>query len=253
MNQAKSVKIRNTMKNSKERHDFIWIVGLISLFLVLWVFKIGELAAMSGFYFIGVISSLSIFYLGIFLTVKNPYKRGFAYLKESLNYIYTTVILFFIFAFIGFFFSENLRFLDEILRQIITKTQGLNVLEMIDFIFFNNLQVSFFGLFLGFFVGIFSFINVVSNGIVLGYVFSKLAEASRLNEFWRIFPHGIFELPAVFISLALGMKLGMFLFTRARNYELKRRIRASLLVFIFYVTPLLIIAAIIEGILIVFF
>ena len=64
---------------------------------------------------------------------------------------------------------------------------------------------------------------------------------------WRIFPHGIFELPAVFISLGLGLKLGTFIFQRNKLKAFAEFFWNSLRVFLFIVLPLLIIAAIIEG------
>jgi len=33
---------------------------------------------------------------------------------------------------------------------------------------------------------------------------------------WRLLPHGIFELPAVFISLGMGLKIGMFIFQKKK-------------------------------------
>jgi uncharacterized membrane protein SpoIIM required for sporulation len=47
------------------------------------------------------------------------------------------------------------------------------------------------------------------------------------------------------------MKLGMFWFKNERKKELMRRLEGSLRVFLFVVLPLLIIAAIVEGILII--
>lgn len=229
----------------------VWMMGIGFLFLTLLAFKTTGIR-LNALYFLAVITSFIIFYIGAFHSVNGPYKRGWNYLKESRNYIYAVIVLFFLFAIFGFLYADQLRFLDQILLELMMKTKNLNTVEMIDFIFFNNLQVSFLGLFFGVILGIFSFINVVSNGVVLGYVFSRLADASRLGEFWRIFPHGIFELPAIFISLALGVKLGMFIFMKAKGKELGRRFRESMVVFVFYVTPLLIVAAIIEGLLIAF-
>jgi uncharacterized membrane protein SpoIIM required for sporulation len=60
----------------------------------------------------------------------------------------------------------------------------------------------------------------------------------------------VFELPAVFISLALGVKLGMFIFSREKGKEFMRRARNSMIIFVCIVIPLLIIAAVIEGLLI---
>lgn len=251
-NKEKKTRLKSRNK-SATNYDFVWIAGLIMLFSVLWVFKVAKFLPPNEFYFIGIIISSGIFYIGAFLSVKQPYKRSGLYIKQSLNYLYLTVILFVLFAVAGFVFSENLRFLDEILKQLILKTQGLNIMEITEFIFFNNIEAAFFGLFLGMLFGIYSFFNILSNGIVLGYVFSKLVDASKLTEFWRILPYGIFELPAIFISLALGIKLGMFIFSKEKIAELKIRFKESLIVFVFCVIPLLITAAIIEGVLISFF
>jgi uncharacterized membrane protein SpoIIM required for sporulation len=79
---------------------------------------------------------------------------------------------------------------------------------------------------------------------------------------WRLFPHGIFEIPAVLISVSLGLRLGMFLFFWKSEVEevkgvevgiwseFKKWLMQSLRIFIFVVVPLLVIAGIIEGILI---
>jgi len=64
---------------------------------------------------------------------------------------------------------------------------------------------------------------------------------------WKLFPHGIFELPAVFISLALGMKLGTFIFQKKKMNSFKDYLWNSFRIFIFVVIPLLVIAAFIEG------
>jgi hypothetical protein len=60
------------------------------------------------------------------------------YIKESRKYIYFVVILFVLSAFIGFFFPNNFRFIDIILRQIIEKAGNLRGIDLIVFIFNNN-------------------------------------------------------------------------------------------------------------------
>jgi len=69
---------------------------------------------------------------------------------------------------------------------------------------------------------------------------------------WRILPHGIFELPAVFIALGMGLKFGGFIFQKEKIKSLREYFWNSLRVFLFVVLPLLIIAGIIEGTLIFF-
>jgi stage II sporulation protein M len=175
---------------------------------------------------------------------------AFSYVDKSRNYIYWIIAIFIISAVFGVIFSSHLTFIDKILKEIIEKTANLSGIELILYIFNNNLLVSFLGLILGVVFGIFSLITCISNGVVLGYVFAKIYAVLGFGEFWRILPHGIFELPAIFISLGLGMKLGAFIFNKNPKKEFVYRMRESIKVFVFVVIPLLILAAIIEGFLI---
>ena len=137
------------------------------------------------------------------------------------------------------------------------KTFGLNWWQMMVFILDNNLRSSFFSMLAGVFLGIFPVLAAFSNGYVLGFVaeMAVVSEAGfNLGVLWRLVPHGIFEFPAILLSLALGTKFGTFVFAERgkRKKEFFRRLEESLRVFLFIILPLLIIAAIIEGILIVF-
>tara|TARA_Y100000034_G_C6716675_1_gene316852 strand:- start:368 stop:697 length:330 start_codon:yes stop_codon:yes gene_type:complete len=105
---------------------------------------------------------------------------------------------------------------------------------------------------LGIFLGIFSFLILIVNGYVLGFVASKSVAVEGILVLWRLLPHGIFEIPAVMISAGLGLKLGAYLFVKHKKGDFKQWLLNSLRVFLFIVVPLLIIAAIIEGILIIF-
>lgn len=173
------------------------------------------------------------------------------YFLESKKYFYVVFALF-SFAFItGFVFASKLGFLDEVILSILNKTSELNWYEMIIFIFQNNVQASFFGFLMGILLGIPSIIVLFTNGLLIGYVVNKVAASQGLLPLWTLLPHGIFEIPAVFISLGLGLKLGFFVFERNKIKAFKRRFYSGLKVFLFIVVPLLLIAAIIEGLLIV--
>ena len=37
------------------------------------------------------------------------------------------------------------------------------------------------------------------------------------SDLFRLLPHGIFELPAIFISLGLGLRFGMFIFQKEKE------------------------------------
>lgn len=180
------------------------------------------------------------------------YKKSFDYLKDSMKYINAIIIVFFVFVLIGFFVSppaEILEMILEFIKEILEQTQGMGAGELIWFIFSNNLQVSLLGMLMGLLFGVVPIALAISNGYLLGFVGSVTARVDGIFSLWRIFPHGVFELPAVFISLGLGLRLGLYLFLD-KEVSFKKSLFNALRVFLLVVVPLLIIAAIIEGYLI---
>src|SRR3990167_3931942 len=136
------------------------------------------------------------------------FRESLSYLRKIKTYIYLAAGLFLFGAIIGFFSSSQLGFLDELLKNLAKQAEGLNTREIIWFIFQNNLKSAFFTMILGVFLGIFPVINALTNGVLLGYVFSRVSAIDGWVSLWKIFPHGIFELPAVFIAMGLGMSMG---------------------------------------------
>lgn len=177
-------------------------------------------------------------------------REAFGYLGESKNYLWAIALIFIAGALVGFAFSESFSFLDSILGELISKISGMGPGELILFILQNNVKSSLYGIAFGVVLGIFPLITTLFNGILIGYVMKAVWLEAGVGEFWRILPHGVFELPAVVISLALGLKLGMFVFSKNAFGELKDRLKKSLIIFLCLVVPLLVVAAIIEGLLI---
>ncbi len=169
---------------------------------------------------------------------KRNYSESWNYLKKSKNFIWVILILFLISALLGFFVH---------IMQILEKTQGMSPFELICFIFFNNVQTGFLGVIFGFLIGVFPLLLTFVNGYVLGYVSSLTSSSQGVASLFNLLPHGIFELPAIFISLGLGLKFGTFLFEKDKEKSFREFFVNSLRVFVFIVLPLLIIAAIIEG------
>lgn len=179
------------------------------------------------------------------------YKKCWSFLKSSKNYIYFSILIFIFFTLIGFilpiFFQEEIiSLVNNLSRQI----EGLNLIQLIGFIFFNNLKTSFLAIALGIFLGIFPFAISIVNGYLLGFVARNSVDKAGVFVLWRVLPHGIFELPAVIMSIGIGMKLGIGLFKIKNTKEYKKEIIEALRFFAFVIFPLLLIAAIIEGLLI---
>lgn len=158
--------------------------------------------------------------------------------------------MFFVFAIIGFVFSGYLTIIDVLLRQIVTQVKDLSGIGLVAYIFLNNSQSALMSLVLGIGLGIVPVINAIFNGLVIGYVLSKVFVIGGFSEVWKILPHGIFELPAIFISLGVGMRLGTIFFDKLWKKKIAERIYRAALIFVFIIIPLLLIAAIIEGLVI---
>ncbi len=182
------------------------------------------------------------------------YKKSFEFLKESRNYVFFVVALFFLISLVVFsdFQNEQINeIVKEELKKLVEEFQGLNVFQTICKIFFNNATVSFFSILLGMFFGVFTLVLILVNGYVIGFVSRMAVDESGWKIIFTLIPHGIFELPAVFISFALGLKIGMFFLDKNPWEKLKSNFKNSMRVFIFVVIPLLVVAAVIEGVLII--
>ncbi|MBU1136004.1 MAG: stage II sporulation protein M [Nanoarchaeota archaeon] len=176
------------------------------------------------------------------------YSKCWDYLKESRNYFYFILFLFFVSGFIGFLFPVFfIDFIKEFVKDLLELTKGMGFFRLLIFILQNNIMTSFFGMIFGLFFGIIPLILCCLNGYVLGFISRAAVELSGFSVLLKLFPHGIFEIPALILSLGLGLKLGMFIFTKNLKkekliYDLKNSVR----VFLFVIIPLLVIAGIIE-------
>ncbi len=186
-------------------------------------------------------------------SLRKEYQKSWNYLKESKKFILIVVGIFLAFTLIGFFMPppEYLsQKIFEFIKEILLKTENMSQSRLISFIFLNNIQSSFFGMVFGIFLGIFPVISAIANGYLLGFVANFAIQEDGIFSLWRIFPHGIFELPAVFISFALGLRLGASIFSKKKFIKFNENLISCLKVFVLIIIPLLIIAAIIEGTLI---
>ncbi|MFH1358360.1 MAG: stage II sporulation protein M [archaeon] len=212
-------------------------------------------------------------------------------LRKLRTYFWFSLILFFVIGFFGYLFP--VFFVDEIseiIQELIKQTEGLGALGLIRFIVANNIWTGFMAMILGTILAVPPLIVLVVNGYILGFVSRASVDTEGILILWRLLPHGILEIPAVLISMALGIRLGMLLMKEvietyrpniskvgevvlialsilifpiaffvymiltAVDQDLKisfiENVKYSFRVFFFIVVPLLVIAGIIEGILI---
>ena len=185
--------------------------------------------------------------------LEDNYKKVRNYFPLLRNYILFTLILFALSFLVGFIYPNIFR--AEILLMIedlIAQVGGKGALELTGFIFLNNMKVALLSIVAGIFVGIFPLISIIFNGYLIGFVSNEAVKTEGVLVLWRLLPHGIFELPAIIFSIAIGLKIGRNVFLKNNKEKLKRDYTEGLRFYFFVVFPLLLIAAIIEGLLIAF-
>ncbi len=178
--------------------------------------------------------------------------RSFVY---SLRWYFVGMMgLFLLCSGISFYFSSLFSFFDPYLEELFTQASTLEGWHLFWFIFWNNVRAAFVGMIGGIAFGLIPVGIGIMNGLVLGYVGALVTAEVGLSSLWRLLPHGIFELPALFLALALGLRLGVAsgelvysVIVGKKRDDFMQVLRFSCMAFIKIVMPLLLLAGIIES------
>lgn len=198
-------------------------------------------------------------------------KRLFLALQAEKKLIFIVMVVFAVFAMIG---AGNANQLEKLLDQLnvfdhfekMASKLGENPTWFVVFkeIFLNNFMACLTLIGLGVLFGFPTISIIALNGLLLGYVITVSSQKVG-DSFWSIFltkilPHGVFELPAIFIAAALGLRVGMAVYwTLLSIFRKSSRTQARiswegigkrLPVLLGFIVVLLLVAASIEAILI---
>ncbi len=114
----------------------------------------------------------------------------------------------------------------------------------------NNISVAFFAFAGGILLGIGTIYILIINGLLLGAIAAGIAQQCGSLNFWAfVAPHGVIELPAIFISAGAGLVLGYALINPG-DYDRKTALKLAArqaLTLVLGVVVLLVIAGIIEA------
>lgn len=157
--------------------------------------------------------------------------------------------------FLSFFLGETRvqEIIDSVFADLVTEFQNKDLLSLIISIFEHNLIAAAIIIGLGVIYKFLPTLVIFSNGMLLGLVLSSsvIYLGTRLDEILlMLIPHGIFEIPAIILEGALGFKLSRI----AKTNNFVGRIKALLnsQKELTLIITLLLLAAIIEGSMIIF-
>ncbi len=198
-------------------------------------------------------------------------------LKDFLDYVYDLrwylliiVTVFTAFAAIGYGVSLMYpNYMDQTISDLKDQVGPLketSAFGMMFGIFENNVIRCFLAVVLGPAAGIAPMVFTVANGVALGGVIGwTIGRTGPLFILVGLLPHGVIEMPVVFISAATGLKLGYDVLRAlgraildvfrgrpdsmpdvGKKIDLWKDIREGLLIFAFWIVPLLLVAAFLE-------
>jgi stage II sporulation protein M len=143
------------------------------------------------------------------------------------------------------------KYIKEAISALFGRFENLRGFELFTRIFFNNFLAAAMATISGIGFGLFPLISALMNGLVIGVVLTTLVQNTDLTSFQAILsliPHGIFEIPAFLLSLALGLALGTWPFRKEKSAFLSAHVKFTTSTYFRIVIPFLLIAAAIETI-----
>ncbi|SFJ39048.1 stage II sporulation protein M [Thermoflavimicrobium dichotomicum] len=147
-------------------------------------------------------------------------QRFWQALKEERQYILIASMVFIVSAVYSYFNAETLfeslketPVFKQLMGMVKNTEKNPEFFSIFTMLFLNNTQASFILLVSGLFFGLMPFMGVVTNGVILGVVIHQAAKATGHSPFLiftkYILPHGILELPAFLLAVAMGLRLGV--------------------------------------------
>lgn len=184
---------------------------------------------------------------------KDP-KKGFTgYLRFIWPYALLMAFLFFVFLVVGYSSAASFPSMAENLRESFSSRfesiMTMSPLFIMFAIFLNNAFLSLLFLVLGLALGVLPVLFIAFNGYIVGVIVYLIAqERGLLFILLGLLPHGILELPMVFLAAGIGLRLGHQVFSAliGRPTQIKREFKEGLMFYFRWILPLLLVAAIIE-------
>ena len=180
----------------------------------------------------------------------------FGYVRGLKFHIALSLIIFSLSGTLGYFYAtmrpENASTLIEIISETFGPIMEMSTPQIALYIFFHNTLLCSAAALLGVALGVVPMLFAASNGALLG----MLAAVVEDKFGWTplvvgILPHGVFEIPAMILSVAVGMKLGQETLNAALRRGDGRRLAAEIANGLRFlagvVVPLLVAAAAVEA------
>ena len=180
-------------------------------------------------------------------------KEALKYLSYLKGYILFVSLMFTISTLMGYWYSSlDPSFANQTsadMGELFAIIEALNPLAIMLIIFLNNSIKCLIALLLGIGFGLIPLVFVTYNGFLIGTIFLIIGRLEGLlYVLVAIVPHGVIELPMVFISAAIGIQLGHDLLNTlvGKKADIKKDFKKGTSFYVNWILPLLFFAAVVE-------
>lgn len=139
----------------------------------------------------------------------------------------------------------------SILTALVSSFAASEDVALFGRIFLHNVMATLISMYSGIVLAVFPVVSIVFNGMVIGFFFQAgngLSSMPNHIKLLSLIPHGIFEIPAAILALAMGIKLGSWPLSAHKSGHIKTTFTEVSLGYLKLILPLLLIAAMIETI-----
>jgi stage II sporulation protein M len=184
-----------------------------------------------------------------------PFDERRAYTGRLWPYLKASLILFGAGLVVGLMIVSHFPFLadhfEDTIASFVGIFSGMSRFKLAGAIFFNNALKTLLAILLGTLLGIVPGIFLLANGVALGVAWS-LSSHSRgpWLALLSILPHGMIELPAVFLGTSIGLMIGTQALQRlfgSSEVKIGGEVLQGLRYFCTVIVPLLFAAAFVEA------
>lgn len=154
-------------------------------------------------------------------------------------------------AFFCYYEQNPAAAIGEILSFRAAATNLITSNNRISFIalFLNNIKAGTFYLLFGFIAPLSILVTILltkSLGAALVYSQAENAIPAWKSLLANVLPHGIFELSAVCLCVSIGLYIGTYWFRKSKVYKGKQLAKYTIILYICFIVPLMLLAALIE-------
>jgi stage II sporulation protein M len=161
-------------------------------------------------------------------------RRFWQAVQAERQMIFIAALIFLVSAIYSYFNADTLiktlvssPAYQQILEIVKNTKQNPQFSQVFITLFLNNIQASFIMLASGLLFGFLPFIGVITNGVLLGITLNQAALKTGqdpLTIFVKyILPHGILELPAFILAVAMGLRLRLSVFRTFTSFLRNQR------------------------------